>query len=283
MQYWLYLNEMPEDQLVEIARLAEQAGFRGVALADHIVVPNEFDKTRHPSGHAPFDHTSSFLDPLVTAATLLASTTRLEVMSYVYILPMRDPFSVAKQVGTLARLSGDRFRFGVGAGWMMEEIELIGHSPATRGRRMDEMLTIMRGFWTQESFEFSGEFFDFEPAGMAPRPSSTVPVWVGGKSRAALDRAMQHQGWLGMNYDLPEVHAILQALEDRRTSADVQTPFTTFVIPNAVPSPELDQDLEARGVTDTMGFAFSVEDPAFASLESKREALERFADRFINA
>jgi len=283
MNYWLYLNEMPEEQLVPIAQIAEQVGFRGVALADHIVVPTDFDKTRHPSGNAPFDHASSFPDPIVTAATILASTDRLDVMSYVYILPMRDPFAVAKQVGTLARLSGNRFRFGVGAGWMLEEIELIGHSLAARGRRMDEMLSIMKGFWTQESFEFHGEFFDFDAAGMAPHPIETIPIWVGGKSAAALDRAAKHQGWLGMNYDLPEIHTLLRSLESRRANSDSESPWTTFVIPNAAPSPELDRDLEARGVTDTMGFAFPVDDPKFAGLEAKREALERFAEAFTPA
>jgi probable F420-dependent oxidoreductase len=283
MNYWLYLNEMPEEQLVEIARIAERVGFRGVALADHIVVPTTFDRTRHPSGQAPFDHTSSFPDPLITAATILASTDRLEVMSYVYILPMRDPFAVAKQVGTLARLSAGRFRFGIGAGWMLEEIELIGHAPAARGRRMDEMLSVMRGFWTQESFEFHGEFFDFAPAGMAPRPRAPVPIWVGGKSRVALERAARHDGWLGMNYDLPEVHSLLSDLEALRAGRDDADPWTVFVIPNAAPSPELHLDLAARGVTDMLGFAFPVEDPAFASIEAKQEALERFAEVFIRA
>ena len=281
MNYWLYLNEMPEEQLVDIARLAERAGFRGVALADHIAVPTAFDASRHPSGNAPFDHRSSFPDPLVTAATILASTERLEVMSYVYILPMREPFSVAKQVATLARLSGNRFRFGVGAGWMLEEIELLGHPVRGRGRRMDEMLSVMRAFWRDEATEFHGEFFDFAPAGMAPRPTADVPVWVGGKSDAALSRAARHEGWLGMNYDLEEIHERLERLATLRTDSDEVEPFTVFVIPNAEPTPALAADLAARGVTDTMGFAFPVGDPAFESIDAKGEALERFADAFI--
>lgn len=281
MHYWLYLNEMPEEQLVAIARLAETAGFRGVAVADHIVVPTGFDPKRHPSGAAPFDHTSSFPDPLITAATILASTERLEVMSYVYVLPMREPFSVAKQVGTLARLSGDRFRFGVGAGWMLEEIELVGHPVRGRGRRMDEMLSVMKAFWEHPEVEYHGEFFDFGPAGMAPRPTASVPVWVGGKSAVALERAARHEGWLGMNYDLPEVYELLERLARLRDGALGQDPFTVFVIPNAEPTPALHRELAERGVTDTMGFAFPVEDPAFASLDAKQEAIRRFADAFI--
>ncbi len=281
MHYWLYLNEMPEEQLVEIARTAEEVGFRGVAVADHIAVPTDFDASRHPSGAAPFDHTSSFPDPLITAATILASTERLEVMSYVYVLPMREPFSVAKQVATLARLSGNRFRFGVGAGWMLEEIELVGHPIRGRGRRMDEMLTILQSFWSESEVAFHGEFFDFEPAGMAPRPTASIPVWVGGKSEAALARAARHHGWLGMNYGLEEIHGLLDRLEGMRNDDSAGEPFTVFVIPNAEPTPALHHDLAARGVTDTMGFAFSVADPAFASLGAKQEALASFAEAFI--
>lgn len=279
MDYWLYLNDSPEDQLVAIAREAEARGFRGVAIADHVAVPVDFDRTAHPSGQAPFDHRTSFPDPLITAATILASTERLEVMSYVYVLPMREPFSVAKQVATLAALSGGRFRFGVGAGWMLEEIELLGHRVAARGRRMDEMLAIMKAFWSQEEVSFRGEFFEFGPAGMAPRPARPVPVWVGGKSRAALERAARHDGWLGMNYDLPEVHGLLEELAAIRSAqpSDGEA-FRTFVIPNAEPSPELYADLEARGVTDTMGFAFAPTDP----LEAKREALAAFEATYLS-
>lgn len=293
LHYWLYLNDLPEDQLVEIARAAEAEGFRGVAIADHVAVPVDFDPTRHPSGHAPFDHRSPFPDPLITAATILASTTTLEVMSYVYVLPMREPFSVAKQVATLATLAPGRFRLGVGAGWMLEEIALLGHPVEGRGRRMDEMLEIMRAFWSDESVEYHGEFFDFGRAGMAPRPERPVPIWVGGRSRAALARAVRHQGWLGMNYALEDVHALLDELAALRrealstsdasdasdTAAD--EPFSIFVIPNAEPTPELYADLERRGVSDTMGFALAPQDPALASIDAKRAALRAFADRFL--
>jgi probable F420-dependent oxidoreductase len=281
MDYWLYLNDSDEGQLVEIARCAEATGFRGVAIADHVAVPVAFDTTAHPSGHAPFDHRTSFPDPLITASAILASTRQLLVMSYVYVLPMREPFSVAKQVATLAVLSGGRFRLGVGAGWLLEEIALLGHRVPGRGRRMDEMLEILRAFWTRESIEFHGEFFDFAPAGMAPRPREPVPIWVGGKSRAARERAARHGGWLGMNYPLREVHRLLDALRDIRKRTGEREPFETFVIPMAAASAGLYADLESRGVTGTMAFAWPGGDPAFASLGAKRDAIARFADAFI--
>ena len=222
----------------------------------------------------------------MTAATVLASTKTLEVMTYVYVLPAREPFSVANQIATLDLLCPGRFRFGVGAGWLTEEIALLGHPVRGRGRRMDEMLEIIRRFWTEEEVEFHGEFFDFAPAGIGPKPAGHIPIWVGGKSSAALDRAIRQEGWLGMNYDLPEVHRLLKDLEGRLEQRRAQghpvaDPFQIFVIPNAEPSEALYQDLAAHGVTATMGSAWPYIDRAYASLDAKKDAIEAFAERFI--
>ena len=286
MDFWLpYIDEDP-DQTLEVARLAEEAGFRGIALADHVCVPVRFG-SQHPSGGpTPFDHRTDFPDPLVAAAAILAATSRLQVMTYVYVLPMREPFSVASQVATLERLSGGRFRFGVGAGWLTEEIALLGHPVRGRGRRMDEMLALIRRFWTEERVEHHGEFFDFAAVGIAPRPREPVPIWVGGKSPAALARAARQDGWLGMNYDLPEVHALLEALGEARERRDAETGshhpgFETFVIANAAPSGELYEDLSRRGVTSTAGAAWPYADRRLASLEAKRDAIARFAEEFL--
>ncbi len=288
MDFWLsYIDEDPR-QAIEVAKIAEGLGFKGLALADHVAVPLRFDSV-HPSGDpTPFDHRSDFPDPLITAATLLAATSTLEVMTYVYVLPAREPFSVASQVASLDLLAPGRFRFGVGAGWLLEEIEVLGHPTRGRGRRMDEMLEIIRRLWSEDAVEFHGEFFDFPAVGVAPSPSSQVPIWVGGKSAAALDRAARHDGWLGMNYDLPEVEALLDTLAEKRRVAGEGTArdpaggrFEVFVIPNAEPDEALYADLSARGVTATMGMAWAYNDRSFASLEAKRRALAAFAERFI--
>ena len=286
MDFWLsYIDEDPH-QTIEVARMAEAAGFRGIALADHVAVPLRFDSMHPSGGPTPFDHRSDFPDPLVTAASVLASTTTLEVMTYVYVLPMREPFSVANQVATLELLNPGRFRFGVGAGWLIEEIDLLGHPVAGRGRRMDEMLEIIRRFWTEEEVAYHGEFFDFPATGVSPKPPGRIPIWVGGKSSAALDRATRQDGWLGMNYDLPEVYALLEDLSDRleqraRAGHTIADRFEIFVIPNAEPSEALYLDLAARGVTATMGMAWGYNDRAFSPLEAKKKAIEDFAERFL--
>lgn len=288
MEFWLsYIDEDP-DQMIEVARAAEHAGFTGIALADHVVVP-VVHRSQHPSGGpTPFDHRTPFPDPLVASASVLASTTRLLAMTYVYVLPAREPFSVASQVATLDRLSQSRFRFGVGAGWLEEEIALLGHPVRDRGKRMDEMLELLCAFWTRDAVEHHGRFFDFEAAGIAPRPHRPVPIWVGGKSPAALARAVRHDGWLGMNYDLPEIHALTADLQTRLArhrdaTGEAKAGFEVFVIPNAEPGEALYEDLAKRGVTATMGSAWAYGDRSAASLAAKIDRIGAFAERFIRA
>jgi probable F420-dependent oxidoreductase len=270
------------DDLLALARHAEQVGFAGIALADHVAIPKDY-ASHHPSGPNPFPETAPFPDVMTTAAAMLAVTERLRVMSYVYVLPMREPFSVAKQAGTLGGLSQGRFVLGTGAGWLTEEIDLLGFDPRTRGRRFDEMLAVIRGFWDEGTFEFHGEHYDFGPAGMEPRPSHPVPIWVGGASRAALRRAAGQDGWVGMDYPLEDVWRLLDELAaERGRAADEGRarpgPFEVLVIPQAEPSPALHDDLAARGVTSTVAVAWAL---GTATLDQKIAGMEAYADRFL--
>jgi len=215
-------------------------GFAGIALPDHVAMPKGYTAV-HPSGERHIEHHTRFPDTLISAATILASTERLRVMSYIYVLPMREPFSVARQVATLCAQSGHRFDFGVGAGWCEDEFRVLGQDFHTRGARMDEMLAILRGFWEQGEFGFHGRFFDFPVVGQEPRPGQRVPVWIGGKSRAALRRAARHDGWLGMNYPMDEIRQLLATLREERQAwleagGTDHGNFRRFVIPIALPS-----------------------------------------------
>jgi alkanesulfonate monooxygenase SsuD/methylene tetrahydromethanopterin reductase-like flavin-dependent oxidoreductase (luciferase family) len=151
---------------------------------------------------------------------------------------------------------------------------------------MDEMLEILRGFWTRDAFDYHGKFYDFPASGISPRPLRPVPIWVGGKSPAALARAVRHDGWLGMNYDLPEIHALLEDLQrrlarERDASGEAKRGFEVFVIPNAEPSEMLYEGLAKRGVTATMGSAWAYGDRSASSLGAKIDRIEAFADRYL--
>lgn len=282
MQYWLAWFHEGNDQLKPIAQAAEAMGFTGIAVSDHVAIPRDYTSV-HPSGQRHIHAHTRFPDPFITIATMAAVTTRLRFMTYVYVLPMREPFTAAKQAATLAMQTDQRFIFGVGAGWNEDEISLLGHSPRQRGRRMDEMLTIMQDFWDDGMAEFDGEFYRFGPTGQFPVPGK-VPVWIGGKSPAALRRAAHHDGWLGMNYPMPEIKQLIDQLnEERRRHEDRHgaAPFGKFVIPLAEPDPGIYHQLEDWGIDGTIAMAWTVDDPAYASVDAKLEAMERFADRFL--
>jgi probable F420-dependent oxidoreductase len=267
----------PVDQLAEIARSAEQLGFEGLALADHVAVPARFESV-HPSGQNPFTPESEFTEPLTVVPALAAVTQRLRFMSYVYVLPMREPLLVAKQVGTIASLFPGRFCFGVGAGWLVEELAVLGVDPATRGRRMDEMLDVLRQAWSDGWVEHHGALLDIDRVGLFPVPAEPPPVWVGGRSDAALRRAVRQDGWLGMNYDLSEVERLLDRLHRIRDEAgDDRDDFEVFVIPNAAPSRQLLDDLAGWGVTSTMVMPWAPGDPSVGELAAKRDAMAALA------
>lgn len=285
MRYWMAYMFEDTSQMLEIARAADELGFAGIALADHIAVPEGFSSV-HPSGENPFDPRSHFPDPFTSIAAMATVTTRLGFMPYVYILPMREPFSIAKQAGTVAELSQHRLALGVGVGWLREEIELLGFDPATRGRRTDEMIEILRRFWRDGVAEFHGEFYDFGPTAMFPVPGGPIPIWIGGKSRVALDRAARNDGWLGMNYSLEEIDVLLGALHDARARSfdagvDRTKPFETMVIPNVMATPKIFDELAEKGVTSTVCMPWNLGDRAIAPVGAKIDAMAAFAEQFI--
>jgi len=150
------------------------------------------------------DHVSFFVgagsDGLITAASLLAAQDALPVYVGLYLLPLRHPVPVARQLSTIAELAPGRLTLGVGIGGEdPHEIAVCGVDPKTRGRRMDESLRILRGLAEGAPVSFDGEFFSFDDALIVPAPTPSIPLIVGGRSDAAIGRAARlGDGWLGI-------------------------------------------------------------------------------------
>ena len=124
-------------ELGALARAADEAGFAYVSLSDHVVHPQKLE-TPYPyteDGSPRWEPFTSWPDPWVTIASLAAQTQRLRFYTSVFVLPMRDPFTVAKAVGTAAVLSEGRVSLGIGAGWMKDEFDLVERSFRNRGKR----------------------------------------------------------------------------------------------------------------------------------------------------
>jgi alkanesulfonate monooxygenase SsuD/methylene tetrahydromethanopterin reductase-like flavin-dependent oxidoreductase (luciferase family) len=150
------------------------------------------------------DHVSFFVgagsDGLIAAASLLAAQPDLPVYTAVYLLPLRHPVLVARQLATIAEIAPGRLTLGVGIGGEdRHEIEVCGVNPKTRGRRMDECLQIVRGVADGAPLSFDGEFFSLQDAHIVPAPAPAIPLVVGGRSDAAVSRAARlGDGWLGI-------------------------------------------------------------------------------------
>ena len=204
-------------------------------------------------------------------------------MTYVYILPLREPFSAARSIATAALYSGDRIVVGVGAGWMEDEFRVIGKSFADRGRRMDDMLVVIRKLLAGGAVEHHSEFFDFAPVELAPVPVAPVPIWIGGHSEAAFRRAAGSEGWVGVNYDESEIGPLLRRLAKARGATENHAAdFEVTLALNGVPDPALCRRLEAAGVTGVIVPSWLALGEEPSSLEHKRAGMLRFGERVIS-
>jgi probable F420-dependent oxidoreductase len=198
VKFCLTLSFIQPDILCEIAQTAEQNGWDAISVSDHLVNPDKIE-AKYPyneDGERMWNHSTPWPDVWVSTAMMAAVTERLEFLQSVYILPMRDPFHVAKAVGTLAIMSKHRVSLGIGLGWMFDEFKVVGAPFERRGRRMDEMVEVMRKLWTGDLVEHHGEFYDFAPLSMAPGVGRNVPIVVGGISDFALRRTARiGDGW----------------------------------------------------------------------------------------
>ena len=206
-------------EIVEIARAADELGYEGMAIPDH-VVNLETLATPYPyteDGERRWQPFTDWLDPWVLVGSLAQVTSRLKFVTTVYIPAMRDPYSAAKAIGTAACLSGGRVELGIGVGWCEEEFDLLGQQFAKRGRRTDEMLELMKALWQPGWTEFDGEFYQTPRLEMTPTPPR-IPIYAGGLSDIALRRAARNDGWIGDLITLDQALTSVQRVRELRAA-----------------------------------------------------------------
>ena len=177
---------------IRMVKLAEAAGFDSVVAVDHVVFPHSYTSVYPyaPGGRLPGGPGGALPDPLIWMAAMAAVTTKLRFMTGVIILPLRDPFVLAKQVATLDSMSGGRVELGIGVGWLKEEFEAMGVPFEKRGKRSDEYIAVMRKLWAEDGASFKGDFVSFDEVSSNPKPvNRAVPIVIGGHSEAAARRA----------------------------------------------------------------------------------------------
>ena len=205
MRFDVQLFGLPASEYAPLAAHAEHLGFDTVWLADHVITPTSYAPVYpyRASGDPGIRSSTPLADVAVTLGHLAARTTRIRLGTGVLILPLRDPFQVARAWASLQQLSAGRALLGVGVGWMAEEFAALGVDFATRGARTDEMLRVLDLLWSGRPVAHHGRFFDFDTVHFGASPEPAVPLIVGGHSQAALRRAARHGvGWFGPDVDL---------------------------------------------------------------------------------
>ncbi len=196
--------------LREYVQTVEGLGYDYLTIYDHVLGANP-DRPGGWSG--PYTYLTQFHEPLVLFGWMAALTRRLEFVTGVIILPQRQTALVAKQAAQISVLSGGRFRLGVGVGWNTVEYEGLGQDFHTRGKRVEEQVTLLRELWTKPLVNFKGEFDSVPDAGINPLPAQPIPVWFGGNADVALRRSARiGDGWLPNTMPLPELRVRLDTL-----------------------------------------------------------------------
>jgi len=177
--------------ITELARIVEDAGLESLFLTEHSHVPTS--RVDLVAGDRPGDD-ARLLDQFTALGAAAACTSRLRLGTGICIVPQHDPIALAKQVATIDHISGGRFLFGVGAGWLVEELRNHGVDPATRWALMEEQLLAMKAIWTTDEAEFHGNHIDFDPIWCWPKPAQKPhpPLIVGGDSARSLRLAALH-------------------------------------------------------------------------------------------
>ncbi len=207
---------------VELGQALEQRGFGSLFLAEHSHIPVDA-KTPYPMGGPIPRKYYRTLDPFVALTAAAVATRKLLVGTGIALIPQRDPIQTAKEVVSLDLVSQGRFRFGVGVGWLREEIANHGVDPGVRGRVVEERLRAMIEIWTQEKAEFHGEFVNFDQIYSWPKPMTKPypPLYLGGGPASFKRIARLNAGWLAMS---PSADALSGLLEELRATAGHDVP-----------------------------------------------------------
>lgn len=252
MELGVALGVLHPSRHIEVTLEAERLGFESVWLPEHLVFPRDLSGSPHPGeSHPPVPPTTPVFDCFSYLAYLAGRTTRIRLGSHVYLMGLRHPFVAARAIQTLDLVSEGRAEIGIGAGWLEGEFRAAGVDFKSRGRRLDEVLSVCKHLWSDEVVEHDGEFYSFEPVVFEPKPVQKPwpPVHVGGESERALRRAArQADGWLGLAHTPESVRAPVARLAELRTEAETaDSPFTITVSARVEDRNELEQ-WEAAGV-----------------------------------
>ncbi|MGF2943656.1 TIGR03619 family F420-dependent LLM class oxidoreductase [Mycobacterium sp. Lab-001] len=278
MRFYVSSAFLNTREIIEIARAADELGYDGMGIPDHVVNLETLD-TPYPytkDGQRRWQPFTDWPDPWVLVGALAQVTTRLRFVTTVYIPAMRNPYSVAKAIGTAAVLASGRVELGVGVGWCREEFALMGERFEARGKRTDEMIALMRALWRPGWTEFDGEFYPTPRLEMQPTPPP-IPVYAGGLSDAALRRAARNDGWIGDLIDTDRaIEAVGRLRELRAENGSTMDDFTILTPLTDAFTPADYQRAADAGITGIITMPWMFYAGRDATLADKIDGMARF-------
>ncbi len=182
-----------------IAKKAEELGFESIWYAEHPIIPVHSNSPFPATGGPIPDSYSHFADPFIALARASGVTKKIKLGTGITLVPERNPLLLAKEVATLDHFSGGRFLFGIGAGWLREETEIMGGDFDHRWTQVRESVMVMKELWTKEQAEYHGRYYDFPLVKSYPKPVQKPhpPVILGGMAKNVLKRvASWADGWM---------------------------------------------------------------------------------------
>jgi probable F420-dependent oxidoreductase len=274
--------------LAPLAQATEEAGYDSFVVPDSLIFPAESD-TLYPytaDGDRAFLEDKPIIEPFTLIPYLAAGTSTIRFTTFVLKLAIRQVALVAKQAASIAVLSDDRLRLGVGISPWPEDFAAMDVPWEGRGPRMNEMVDILRGLMAGGWFEYHGEVLQLDRCKICPTPANPVPILIGGHADVALRRAArQGDGWIHAGGDPAELGNMVQRVHALREEyGRAAEPFEVHAISLDAFSIDGVHRLEDLGVTDAIvGFRYPyVKEPDPQPLQEKIDLLRRFADNVIS-
>ena len=254
---FLFATDASADPAV-VAKRAEDLGFASFWVPEHPIIPL---KTSSPypgsrDGIIPGAY-GRIMDPFVALARASATTTKIKLGTAICLVPERNPLLLAKEVATLDFLSGGRVIFGIGAGWLKEEVEIMGGDFAHRWAQTKEAVLAMKELWTKDEAEYQGKYYSFPKVRSFPKPKQKPhpPIYMGGSSQYVFQRVVEWgDGWMPVRFkreDICQGRDMLNAMA-RKIGRDPRSiEVLAFGADGRFRTKEQLQELAEAGVTHT--------------------------------
>lgn len=270
--------------LTEMAPVADECGWEAMSFSDHVVHPENIT-TKYPyteDGTRRWQAYTDWPDPWVMMGALATITKHLKFTNNIFVLPMRNPYLVAKSISTAAIVSNNRVIPAIGVGWSKDEFELMQQDFHTRGKRADEMIEVMRLLWSGEMVSYQGQHYQFDPLEMNPAPSEYIPIWVGGISKAAMKRAARvGDGWVSDLQTSAEIVECIEHIRALREEYGREGDFSVMATPSDAFDVDAYKKLEDQGVTHILTQPWPFYHGDTQELDKKIDGIRRYADDII--